>query len=790
MQKHLFAALFFMVLSTFALGQLNMSLLSQIDYEVDCSDVWGYAAPDGREYAIVGLYDGVSIVDVTEPANATEVVRIPGDGTNWRDIKTFGEFAYIVGDGGFYNDGLGVIDLRNLPESAEYYTWTGDFGSLQSCHNLFIDEFGYAYLAGCNFNNGGVVFIDVFSDPGTPIFVGLGPDVYSHDVYTRDNKMYSSELWSGRMTIYDVTDKDEVVELGLQQTPFHFTHNVWLSDDSNVAFTTDELPDAPVAAYDVSDPNDIIELDQFRPLATIGTGVLPHNVHVWNDYLIISYYSDGGIIVDASRPNNLIEVGNFDTYFGTNLNRGAWGAYPYLPSGIVLISDRAGSLFVLDANYVRACHLEGQVTDALSGIPVSGVDIDILSDELNECVSGLDGSYGTGLVEGGEYEVRFSKPGYEDYITTANFENGVLVTLDVQLQPLPRYSRSGLVVAEDDGSLIADAQIVVDNGFDRFEFVTGPDGRFVAENVYEGAFDVSASKWGYQLRLVESVQIENNEDLSPFELLRGYKDDFASDLGWETGADENTTAGFWEIAEPIGSYRSGELANPEYDVEGDIGDECYVTGNMESMFVRDDIDRGAVYLTSPPMTLASNYIDPVITFKYWFVNRGVGPSNKFEIFLMNGVDTVLLAEYTEAVSEWSEALEFVVGDFIEITDEMRIQFVPSNFVNPNRTVEAAIDAFEILGEYVVNTDEPMLEVDWAVAPNPFSNDFNLSYQLPSWNSGATLRVVNALGQIVDQRNLPAEAATLEMGADWPMGIYFIQLEVPEEGRAVQRVVKQ
>ena len=46
--------------------------------------------------------------------------------------------------------------------------------------------------------------------------------------------------------------------------------------------------------------SDIKELDQFRPLATLGDGVVPHNVHVFNDYLIISYYTDGVLIVDGS----------------------------------------------------------------------------------------------------------------------------------------------------------------------------------------------------------------------------------------------------------------------------------------------------------------------------------------------------------------------------------------------------------------------------------------------------------------------------------------------------------
>ena len=100
------------------------------------------------------------------------------------------------------------------------------------------------------------------------------------------------------------------------------------------------------------------------------------------------------------------------------------------------------------------------------------------------------------------------------------------------------------------------------------------------------------------------------------------------------------------------------------------------------------------------------------------------------------------------------------------------------------------DGFEITGELVVNTKDPVLNVNWTTAPNPFTTTVRLSYQLPEWQGDGQLKVVNALGQVVEQRQLQADAATYELGADWPKGVYFIQLEIPEEGQAVQRVVKQ
>ncbi|MFT5802765.1 MAG: choice-of-anchor B domain-containing protein, partial [Nonlabens sp.] len=322
--------------SFFTQAQLNLSFVSQLEYNNDLNDVWGYAAPDDTEYALVGLRNGTSVVSLADPENPVEVGFVPGDPSTWRDIKTWGTTAYVTCDSG--NDGLVVIDLSDLPNSiSSYAVTTLPGGTLNRCHNIYIDEFGYAYLAGCNLNNGGMIILDCFTNPGTPEFVTNAPNTYAHDVYTRDNKMYASEINAGVFTIYDVTDKENIVDLGNQETPFSFTHNAWLSDDGNYLFTTDELANAPVAAYDVSDPSDIQFLDSYAPFTTLGDGVIPHNVHVWQNWVIVSYYTDGCIILDATYPDNLVEVGNFDTYIPASTGfQGVWGAYPFLPSGLVL----------------------------------------------------------------------------------------------------------------------------------------------------------------------------------------------------------------------------------------------------------------------------------------------------------------------------------------------------------------------------------------------------------------------------------------------------------------------
>jgi hypothetical protein len=67
------------------------------------------------------------------------------------------------------------------------------------------------------------------------------------------------------------------------------------------------------------------------------------------------------------NPDNLVEVGNFDSFLGQDGGfPGVWGTYPFLPSGKILASDRNNGLFVFIPNYVRACYLEGSVVDSVT----------------------------------------------------------------------------------------------------------------------------------------------------------------------------------------------------------------------------------------------------------------------------------------------------------------------------------------------------------------------------------------------------------------------------------------
>lgn len=695
--KRILLSCLFAGMATLAFSQLNMTLLDEIDYGVSANDIWGWVDPDdGSEYALVGLTTGVSIVDVSDPENVVEVQFIPGPNSTWRDLKTWGNHVYVTNE---TSNGVLVVDMTNAPGDITWFDWTPNLpglGTLNKCHNIYIDEFGYAYLAGCNLNSGGMLIIDVFSEPGTPQFVTAAPSIYSHDVYARGNHMYASEIYAGRLAIYDVEDKNNIQLLATQTTPFEFTHNAWLNDAGDVVFTTDETGNAPIGVYDISDLNNIVELDEFVPISTMGQNVIPHNVHVWDDWLIISYYTDGGIIADASKPDNVIEVGNWDTFLGGNGGfSGVWGAYPFLPSGIVLLTDIGTGLYVCGADYVRACWLEGTVTDAQTGAPIFGAEANIDSPQANFATSDLSGVYKTGQAIPGTFDVTFSANGYISKTVPATLDNGVLTILDVELEPLVSYAVSGQTIKSVDGAPVPNAQVVLVNEENEYVIVSDGNGNFTLPSVLGNDYTIYAGAWGYINVEISNITVDDTTDPIVITLEEGYRDDFAVDLGWSAAGVAAT--GFWELGEPVGTNFNGAASNPDFDLSDDIGDQCYVTGNGGGGAGNDDVDDGTVTLTSPMMDL-TGYSNPVLSYSRWWFNAGGAstPNDALEVRLTDGVNEVVLETITASNPNWFASPEFALSDFIDLTESVQVIFETSDLASSGHLVEAAIDAFSVM----------------------------------------------------------------------------------------------
>ena len=190
------------LIATVLFGQsMNTFLEGQFDGAgvIEYSDIWGYAAPNGTEVAILGGREEIFFLDVTDPGNIAvinefEVYNIVNGSINnsaWRDFKTYGNYAYACADQG--SSGLMIFDLSYVPDSVVLVTQTNDFFSRS--HNIFIDtQHGRLYTAGANTNSGGTKILDLTTDPENPTEIG-SPSLtlgYIHDIHVVDHLGYCS----------------------------------------------------------------------------------------------------------------------------------------------------------------------------------------------------------------------------------------------------------------------------------------------------------------------------------------------------------------------------------------------------------------------------------------------------------------------------------------------------------------------------------------------------------------------------------------------------------------------
>lgn len=797
MKKFLPVLLLFV--SQFVFAQLNMQLVSNLTFDSYLNDVWGYTAPDGTEYALVGAHDYVSIVSLADPANPVELHRIEGERSTWRDLRTWGHYLYVVADQPGTKEGLLVVDMSGLPDNIEFQklqeVYPDSQDSLYTCHNIWVDEKGFAYLTGCNYSPSNVIFLDLNNNPYHPEFAGYGTDVQSHDGYARDDKFYSAEIYEGQFAVYDVSVKSQPQLLATQQTPFEFCHNVWLSDDGNTIFTTDERGNAPTAAYDISDLDDIRLLDEFRPQATIGTGVIPHNVHVFNDYLVIAHYTDGCVIVDANKPDNLIEVGNWDTSTEfTDGFHGAWGAYPYFPSGLIIISDIENGLFVLQPDYVRASYLEGKVTDAETGGNIPNARVEIVSGNANYETTDLFGKYRSGQATSGTFEVNFQAKGYFDETASATLASGEITILDVAMTPLPPHSVTGSVVEKITGQPIDSAVVLIENQDFAYTSLTGASGNFTLPAVLQGSYSIYVGKWGYENFTLENQTFDTDDEVR-IELGQAYEDNFNTDLGWTVTGD--ATRGHWVQGIPYGTFGGGgaEIFNPDMDSPNDIGPRCYVTGNAPNAGVTEaQVDNGATILTSPLMELQSRYNRPQLSYDAWFYNvwYANAPNDTLTVFLSNGKRTVELENLNpeSKTQAWRPSPVFDLVEIMEVTDEMQLIVQVTDRPESRNVTEGGLDNFKItegIPDEQFAVDDDLVKM--RIYPNPFQSQVTIDYKIEKSFNTLTMLVFDVTGKLVEEVPLANSLGSVELQPNYPAGVYFVAFRLDDRLSESARVVK-
>ena len=770
-QKCLFVGFLslFLFLPKQALTQLNVDSLSHINYQqlhdANLNDVWGYVDEMGNEYALVGTSKGTSIVNVTDPTNPVEVFWLPGSTSIWRDPSSHGDYAYVTTEA---EDGLLIIDLSPLPQATNLTTtlYTGPANNpWQSAHTCFVDENGYAYVFGANRGNGGVIILDVFTNPMAPIEVGVFDNWYCHDGFVRNDTMYLSNIYDGFFSLVDVSDKANPVLLGTKTTPSSFTHNSWPSDNGQYVFTTDEISGAFIAAYDISDPTNILEVDRIQN--SPGSGIIPHNTHVMGDYLITSYYSDGVVIHDITYPYNIIKVAEYDTYEGQTISYdGCWGVYPFLPSGTILAADITNGLFVLGPTYQQAAYLEGIVTDQQSNLPLNDVFVKFVGDDQSD-LTNSSGFYATGIFSPGIYNVTYEKVGYFPKTESVTLIQGQIVIQNTELIPIPPYNLDIKVYELGTTIPISGAQIKLIHPLLVHEGITNGIGEESLTLYYQdGAFyNIQVGKWGFVTSCFD-MQLDSSTGSIIVYLEKGYYDDFEFDFSWAIIG--NATTGIWERGIPNPTNNTMIGTDAPYDC-GSIG---FVTGNaanLNSDF--DDVDEGYTTLISPQMDLTS-LSNPHINFaRSFFCYHGPGQfDDTLKVFISNGSTSVLLDQIGGPQgNEMSYAFQSIpINGLLTINNTMQISVTISD-ENPNINItEAAFDHFWV-SNYITTDISENTKEKFSLYPNP-SNE-KITIENAEIDSYVQIRDLN--GKI--QKTIQVSTSKMEIDLQsLSAGIYIIQ----------------
>ncbi|GAB5410261.1 MAG: hypothetical protein BalsKO_26260 [Balneolaceae bacterium] len=290
----------------------NFDLYAQLSPQelggIQLNDIWGWTDPmTNKEYALVGLTDGVSFVDISDPNNPvvigklsesdlnakfkiadfdraypactigigdTEAAKKIVEGSTWRDVKVFENHVFVVSDGQAH--GMQVFDLTKLRNyNGEFLNFTHDalYDRFANAHNIVINEqTGFAYAVGVTTSElcgsrdeTGLHIVDI-NDPLEPTFAGcyFDPETelgtlsvgvgYIHDsqcvIYEGpDSEHRGKELCvssaEGAVVITDVSDKENPVTLGFKgQTQMQYSHQGWLTEDQSYFLMNDELDES------------------------------------------------------------------------------------------------------------------------------------------------------------------------------------------------------------------------------------------------------------------------------------------------------------------------------------------------------------------------------------------------------------------------------------------------------------------------------------------------------------------------------------------------------------------
>ena len=362
------------------------------------NDIWGHIDLNtGKEFAIMGLFNGIIVVDVSDPGAPVEVDTITGVNSSWRDVKVYQYFdteiklwqayAYVTTEGSDSGatDYVTIIDLNNLPNTISLVEKNE---VVITAHNVYISNVDHSLnialpnktpslqLVGAN-NRSGAFQNFSLADPKTLSVLTKNSfgNGYTHDgasLVIEDTRATDDcDLVSGKsctlfidfnekeMKLWNITDPSNTTELssiGYNDIPKsqQYIHSGWGTEDTQFVLLHDEFDEfqgglnTTIRIFSINSLTNPRQVGQW----TGPTKAIDHNGFVRGNRYYFSNYERGLTILDITDPANPSEAGFFDTFTVSNNPsfNGAWGVYPFLPSGNILVSDINSGLYILKDN--------------------------------------------------------------------------------------------------------------------------------------------------------------------------------------------------------------------------------------------------------------------------------------------------------------------------------------------------------------------------------------------------------------------------------------------------------
>jgi choice-of-anchor B domain-containing protein len=414
------------------------------------NDIWGWTDPDtNKEYAVIGMSNGTSFVDVTDPVNPvflgilnehnfsgkSSESKLLHDGAKsvWRDIKVYQNHAFIVSED--TNHGMQVFDLTELRgvTTPQTFNETAIYKGVGRAHNIVInEETGFAYIVGAATQNktcteGGLHIVDI-STPASPVYRAcFDTDGYTHDsqcvIYNGPDTDYQGleicfNLNENSITLVNVSDKDNITMISKKgYTNSEYAHQGWLTEDQKYFLTNDELDERNLNTNTKTLIWDVQDLD--NPLL-IGTyehegKSIDHNLYIVDNLVYQSNYTSGLRVLKLNDVSSgtLTPMAFFDSYPASDATSfdGNWSNYPFFKSGTIILSDISNGLFVLKLSAATAP--DAEFTFLVDGNQVQFTNETLSSQELSYEWDFGDGSTTNNeknpthiYTKGGSYEVK------------------------------------------------------------------------------------------------------------------------------------------------------------------------------------------------------------------------------------------------------------------------------------------------------------------------------------------------------------------------------------------------